>query len=167
MSLAHARLEEASVEERAVEAPRAEHRRRRKVDPAVVISLFAVLVLAASLLHVGQRARVAELTYELHQARLRLEQLKRIETQLRVDIERARSLNRVEMEARLRLGMVRPTSERLVVVRSAAREEGLARAPEGEGAPASWFSAFSAWYDRVSEGVRAALAAPRWTENGR
>lgn len=165
MSVAYARIDPSptGVEPQSTGGP--VRRRRRRMDPAVVISLFAALILVAALLHVGQRARVAELTYELQQARLRLEQLKRVETQLLVEIERARSLSRVETEARLRLGMDRPGSSRWIVVRQVETEEGVATLEERRGARA-WLAALSQWYDHVSASVRAALSPPRWSQDG-
>src|SRR5690554_5415499 len=116
MSLAHAKTSSVYVEPNVeLESNLQEKRepgrgRRRKVDPAVVITVLAVLVLAAALLQVGQRARLATLTYELHNARSRLMQLDRVQTQLLVEMEAARALTRIDVDARNRLGMVRPDS---------------------------------------------------------
>lgn len=165
MSVAYARIEPSPAGVEPQSSPGPARRRRKRLDPAVAITLFALLVLVAALLHVGQRARLAELTYELQQARLRLEQLRRIETQLLVEIERARSLSRVETEARLRLGMERPGSSRLVVVRHVETDDGSEAVQERRG-PGAWLAALTEWYDHVSASVRAALSIPRWSQDG-
>jgi len=156
MSLAHARKPPAFVEGQAPESQRSSPpspRKSARVDPAVYISALAVLVLAAALLQVGQRARLATLTYELHNARARLEQLERIQTRLLVEMDEARSLTRIDGEARSRLGMVRPASTQWLVVRPESGGTGEAVSADQEG----WFGAVASWYDRVSSGIKAAL----------
>lgn len=159
MSLAQAKIEVASP--RASETTRHGRKRRRRVDPAVLISAFAVIVLASALIHVGQRAKVAALAYEMHQVTAHLDQLQREQTQLLVNVERARSLDRVEADARLRLGMQQPETERLVVVRPSQSSTNVAVA-QSESERNSWLAALSGWYDRVSTQVRAALPRPAW-----
>lgn len=146
---------------------RRNRKRRRRVDPAVAISACALLVLVVTMLHVGQRAKVAALTYDMHQALIRLDQLQRTQRQLVVDVEQARSLGRVEAEARIRLGMVRPEDNRLVVAHLAREDKPSSlQAPDltNPAQRASWLTAFSEWYDRVSSQVRAAL--PRTVRSG-
>lgn len=127
-------------------------RKKRRVDPAVYITAFAIIVLAAALMQVEQRARLATLTYELHNARSRLEQLERIQTQLLVEMDEAKSLSRIDGEARTRLGLVRPQTTEWLVVRNE---------PEGASQPdmasSGWLDAVFSWYDKVSSGIRAAL----------
>lgn len=155
MTGAHARQELVSFSDRpgADERPRGA-KRRRKADPAVVVSIVALLVLAASMAHVAQRARLATLAYELHNSASRLEELKRIRTQLTVEVEEARSLGRIEASAR-QLGMIRPTSTTWLVLEPVS--------PEGEATAADdergweWGAALAEWYDRLRSSIRAAL----------
>lgn len=151
MSLAHAKTT-AYTEVPTNEASRPGPRKKRRVDPAVYISALAVLVLAAALLQVGQRARLATLTYELYNARSRLEQLERVQTQLLVEMEEARSLTRIDGEARTRLGMVRPAATEWLVLRPESSE-----VQSAQGERTGLFGAVVAWYDRVSSGIKAAL----------
>lgn len=154
MSLSTAHAKHAPVYTEAP-APQPSHKapaRKRRIDPAVYISALAVLVLAAALLQVGQRARLAMLTYDLHNAKSRLEQLERVQTQLLVEVEEARSLSRIDLEARSRLGMVRPQATEWVVVRPRESAPVPADPPAG-----GWADTLFSWYDRLSTGIRAAL----------
>ncbi len=164
MSLAHAKFDVIAPQKDP--SPNRARKRRRRVDPAILISLFAVVVLASALFHVGQRAKLAALSYEMHQALTRLDQLQREQTRLLVEIERAHSLERIEADARVRLGMDRPQTEHLVVVHP------LRTSPDAETASRdsdnlSWMAAISGWYDRVSTQIRAALPSPAWNREGR
>lgn len=139
---------------------RRKRRRGRRVEPAVAITICAVVVLVATMVHVGQRAKIAALAYDMHQAQSRLDQLQRDQRKLVVDIENARSLGRIETEARLRLGMIRPDDQRLFVAHRVQDNEQsqLPITNSAQGARrSSWMTAFSTWYDRVSSQVRAAL----------
>lgn len=166
MSLAHARVTPLHTDVNWDEEPITNRRRRRRVEPAVLISVIAFVVLGAAMLHVGQRAKLAALTFELHQAQIRLEQAKRIQTQLIVEVERARSLERVEAEARFRLGMVRPTSSNWIVVHADPPAPPSVQHPQTTG-QSIWITAISEWYDRVSAQVRTALPVPWWSQNSR
>lgn len=153
MSLAPARLD--GVDAALSDQKERVRRRRRRVDPAVYISALAVIFLVAALAHVGQRAKVAALTYDMHQAKARLDELQRQQNQLLVQVERARALERIETEARVNLGMVRPGQERWYVVRTPQTQPPANVTSEASGS--SWLAAFSEWYERVSTQVRAAL----------
>ena len=65
---------------------------------AIIVSVALLFVLLASMAHVAQRARIATLTYDLHVENLRLAEVKRIHNHLLVQVERARSLERIEAE---------------------------------------------------------------------
>ncbi len=58
-------------------------------------------------------------TYELHLENLRLAEAKRVNNHLLVEVERARSLKRVEEQARNRLGMVDPAQTTWLVLNPA------------------------------------------------
>lgn len=156
MTLAHAKVEPVHLP-RSNGAPEPARKRRRKLDPAVVISAFAFLVLIASLGHVAQRAKLAALTYELHRANARLTELKRTQTHLLVEVERARSLARVESAARTRLGMVRPETTEWVVLAPAERGERYEAALARDDRGGVWLSAVSDWFRRVRSEIQAAL----------
>jgi len=156
MTGARARLEPAYLDEHDIErAPSRAPRRKRRADPAVVVTVIAAVVLAASLAHVAQRARLAVLAYELHNASARLEELKRLHTQLTVEVEEARSLRRIEESAR-QLGMVRPTATAWLVLEPARRESEPERV-EDAGTLRQWGVALAQWYDRVRSSIQAAL----------
>lgn len=156
MTGAHARQERVSFSEYRAEAAQAKSpQRRRKADPAVVVSIVALVVLAASMVHVAQRARLATLAYELHNAASRLEELKRIRTQLTVEVEEARSLHRIEASAR-QLGMIRPTSTTWLVLEP-DDGEGDASVSADDRRGWEWGAALAAWYNRVRSSIRAAL----------
>ena len=156
MTGAHARLEPAYLDEYEIARdPERAPGKRRRADPAVVVTVVALVVLAASLAHVAQRARMAVLAYELHNATARLEELRRIHTQLTVEVEEARSLRRIEESAR-QLGMVRPTSTAWLVLEPARRES--EPEPGGDaGTGRQWGVALAQWYDRVRSSIQAAL----------
>ena len=155
MTGAHARLEPAYLDEYEIERESEQApRRRRGADPAVLVTVVALVVLAASLAHVAQRAKMAVLAYELHNATARLEELKRIHTRLTVEVEEARSLRRIEESAR-QLGMVRPTSTAWLVLDPARRESELEPGRDRTGHP--WGGALAQWYDRVRSSIQAAL----------
>lgn len=132
---------------------------RRRLDPAVAVSLIAVLVFALGMGYVAQRARLAALAYQLHAAERRLAEVERIDTYLSVEIERARSLERIEQEARYRLGMVAPATTAWVVLRPAA-EARAAEANTDARRNSGLVAALSDWFNRVRSEIRAALPRP-------
>lgn len=156
MSLAQAKVATVESERLLGSAKHPAKAPKRALDPAIVVSVVALLVLAASMGHVAQRARVATLTYDLHVERLRLAEVKRIHNHLLVEVERARALDRIEAEARGRLGMAKPAQTTWLVLdapASAAAEE-IAEAGEGRLGVAA---ALLGWFERVRSEIRAAL----------
>lgn len=129
---------------------------KRWLDPAILVSVIAVLVLATSMGHVAQRARIATLTYDLHVERLRLADVQRVHNHLQVEVERARSLQRIEAEARGRLGMVKPAQTTWLVLNDPAppavdRNEATVEGRAGVAA------VLLGWFERVRSEIRAAL----------
>lgn len=153
MSQAHARAlttrQEATVEQFPVRQTQSEVQKKRRLDPAVIVSIGAVIVLIAALAHVAQRAEVAVLTYELQRENLRLAQAERMRNHLLVEVAKTRSLGDIEIEARERLGMVDPDRVRWLTVASGdAPVGGTADATETK-LTAPLVSAVATWYERV------------------
>ena len=121
-----------------------------------MVSFVALVVLAASMGHVAQRARLATLTYDLHVESLRLAEAKRLNNHLLVEVERARSLQRVEVEARARLGMSSPTQTTWLVMDQPEAESSVEVVEVVERRP-GLVAALSGWFERVRSEIKAAL----------
>jgi len=130
--------------------------RRRQLSPTTIVTLVAFLVLVTAMGHVAQRAKVAALAHDLHVERLRLAEMERVKTHLQVEVERARSLERVEYEAKNRLGMVAPTRTTWVVMDTKREEDVVRPANEGERG-LGFVAALSGWFERVRSEIKAAL----------
>lgn len=129
---------------------------KRRINPAAVATFIACFVLVTAMGHVAQRARVAALAYELHLQQQRLAEVERINTYLHVEIERARSLERIEREAKTRLGMVAPVRTTWVVLDPAGDENAVEEAAEG-GTGRGLAAALSGWFERVRSEIKVAL----------
>lgn len=129
---------------------------KKRLDPAIIVSVALLFVLLASMAHVAQRARIATLTYDLHVENLRLAEVKRIHNHLLVQVERARSLERIEAEARGRLGMADPSETTWLVMNAPAASPADGDAQAHEDRP-GLVAAFSGWFERVRSEIRAAL----------
>lgn len=157
MTYAHAKQESVHLEACREGGAEQARGRRRRVDPAVLVSALAFIVLVAALGHVAQRAKLATLSYELHLSNARLAELKRVQTHLLVEVEKARSLARVEADARTRLGMIKPESTAWVVLAPAETKNPVELAGSGDDRGRMWMSAVSDWFQRVRSEIQAAL----------
>jgi Cell division protein FtsL. len=160
MSLAHAKVEVIQAQNAPETRKRPNPTPRRRLDPSVTIFLVALVILGAAMGHVAQRARITALTYELHLENLRLAEAKRVNNHLLVEVERARSLKRVEEQARNRLGMVDPAQTTWLVLNPANPQTTAEPAATGTERP-GLFAAFSLWFERVRSEMRAALPRAR------
>lgn len=159
MTLAHAKVEAIQAQHSPETRNRPGPSPRRRLDPTVSVFLVALVVLAAAMGHVAQRARITALTYELHLENVRLAEAKRLNNHLLVEVERARSLKRVEQEARNRLGMTDPAHTTWLVMNpnNPATQQPVVVDEERPGLVA----ALSLWFERVRSEMRAALPRAR------
>ena len=118
----------------------------------VVSAALVVALLAAGF--VGQRVVLMHLTYKLDAERALLRQVAQEHEQLRLQVERARSLDRIEALARGRLGMVSPTHRQMVVIPAPSMSQGTgtlsvaqaeAARAKRDGPGTGWLAALIAW----------------------
>lgn len=157
MSLAQAKVSAIGAEHgyRLAEAPKS--RERRGVSPTVAVSMIALVVLVTAMGHVAQRVRIAALSQEVQVHNRRLAEAERLNVHLRVEIEKARSLDWIEREAKTRLGMGAPTRTAWVVLNTGGDSQRVE--PEHEVRRESGLvAAMSGWFARVRSEIGAALS---------
>lgn len=158
MTLAQVRAEEVQQPQVPQSEPTRGRKRRKRLDPAASFTLAAMVVFLACMILVGQKAQLAALSYDLHEATQRLAEVQRIQTNLSLEVERAKSLDRIETQARTELGMINPTSSTWVVMERTQPTHAVA--PQEPETGLVWIEAVSQWFDRVRQDLRAALPMP-------
>lgn len=137
--------------------PPAHARHKTPGSPVLRIGLWALVVALLCLGYVAQRVALMHLTFQLDAETARLRQVAQENDYLRLQVARARSLDRIEAIARGRLGMQSPGQRDVVVIPS------MERAP----VPAATYTSPSQ-EALASEGWLAALmewASHRWQGN--
>lgn len=88
---------------------------RATSSPFVAFAAVGLVLVVLGLGLVAQRVQVMALTYELDEVKARLERVEQQHGRLQVQVAGARSLARIETEARERLGMVDADARPMVV----------------------------------------------------
>mgnify|MGYP001406833604 CR=1 FL=1 len=138
----HSTLAEESV-------PLAKARRKAPRSPVLRIGLWALMVALLCLGYVAQRVALMQLTYQLDAETARLRAVAQEHEYLRLQVARARSLDRIEAIARGRLGMQSPGHRDVVVIPStqtAPTQPAAYSSPSEEvAASEGWLAALMDW----------------------
>lgn len=137
----------------------------RRVTPLARVAGTALIAIVLCSGFVGQRVYLMNLTYRLEAEQARVRQLAQENEFLRLQVARARSLDRIEAVARGRLGMV-PADRKDVVVVPVRRDPvrggvALASAREsGTGGERGWLAALLHWANERWPGRAAEAGSP-------
>lgn len=137
----------------------------RRVTPLARVAGAALIAIMLCGGFVGQRVYLMNLTYRLEAEQARVRQLAQENEFLRLQVARARSLDRIEAVARGRLGMV-PADRKDVVVVPERRDPvrgGIAMASTretGTGGERGWLAALLHWANERWPGRAAEAGSP-------
>ncbi|MFH1784275.1 MAG: cell division protein FtsL [bacterium] len=89
---------------------------RRKKDSSHIYIVYIVMLCVALFFYVWQRAQAAKLSYDITGYKSKVDELRNINKHLQVDIQKLRSLERIEKVASESLHMHKPSKDEVIML---------------------------------------------------